>query len=128
MWVALLIGFAWPSHIVLNYGCSWPGLSRRVRWGLLSSRSPGLPAGRHDLRLLHLSPTALVPGELRGYENRAAPGTAKFVTNLMFYIGLAFELPLVIFILAESAWARQLLARQAHGGGDHRHYRHDYPD
>jgi sec-independent protein translocase protein TatC len=112
MWVALLIGFAMAfPYIVLEL---WmfvaPGLSRRTRiWGLAAIPIAlfFLLIGMTFVYKLML-PVALK--FLKSFMNiTTQPRTSlyfRFVTSLMFYIGLAFELPLVVFILAKIGLVR----------------------
>ena len=119
MWVALLIGFcmAFPYIVLELWMFVAPGLSRRVRvWGLLS-----IPIALAFLLggmifVFELMLPAALPFlvNFEGMKTQLRPGTYfKFVTNLMFYIGLAFELPLVIFILAKIGLVNaRVLAKQ----------------
>jgi len=119
MWVALLLGFAMAfPYIVLEL---WmyvaPGLTRRVRiWGLAAIPIAlfFLLSGMAFVFFLML-PVALK--FLFGFMDIPTiprPSTYfRFVTSLMFYIGLAFELPLVVFILAKIGLVRaRVLAKQ----------------
>jgi sec-independent protein translocase protein TatC len=119
MWVALLLGFAMAfPYIALEL---WmfvaPGLSRRMRvWGLLSIPIAlvFLLSGMAFVYFLML-PVALqflvgfmnIPTQIR------TQSYFRFITSLMFYIGLSFEFPLVIFLLAKIGLVKAgMLARQ----------------
>jgi sec-independent protein translocase protein TatC len=119
MWVALLIGFcmAFPYIVLELWMFVAPGLSRRVRiWGLLA-----IPIALAFLLggmafVFYLMMPVAIPFlvDFEGMKTQLRPGTYfKFVTNLMFYIGLSFELPLVIYILAKIGLVRaRVLAKQ----------------
>jgi sec-independent protein translocase protein TatC len=119
MWVALLLGFAMAfPYIVLEL---WmfvaPGLSRRLRiWGLLSIPIAllFLLTGMAFVYKLMLPVAINFLFGFMGIPTVPRPSTYfRFVTNLMFYIGLAFEFPLVIYILAKVGLIRaRQLARQ----------------
>ena len=119
MWVALLIGFcmAFPYIVLELWMFVAPGLSRRVRiWGLLSIpiALAFLLAGMAFVYKLMLPVAIPFLMNFEDMKTQLRPGTYfKFVTNLMFYIGLAFELPLVIYILAKIGLVRaRVLAKQ----------------
>jgi sec-independent protein translocase protein TatC len=119
MWVALLIGFcmAFPYIVLELWMYVAPGLSRRTRlWGLAA-----IPIalffllGGMAFVYFFMLPVALkFLVNFMGIQTQLRPGTYfKFVTSLMFYIGLAFELPLVVFILAKIGLVRaRTLAKQ----------------
>ena len=112
MWVALLLGFAMAfPYIVLEL---WmfvaPGLSRRMRiWGLLSIpiALAFLLGGMAFVYFLMLPVALPFLADFSGLQTTLRPSSYfRFVTSLMFYIGMAFELPLVIFILAKIGLVR----------------------
>jgi sec-independent protein translocase protein TatC len=119
MWVALLLGFAMAfPYIALEL---WmfvaPGLSRRMRlWGLLAIPiALGFLLGGMAFVYYMMLPVALpflvsfmnIPTKVR------TENYFKFVTGLMFWIGLSFEFPLVIFLLAKIGLIKaRTLARQ----------------
>jgi sec-independent protein translocase protein TatC len=119
MWVALLLGFAMAfPYIALEL---WmfvaPGLSRRMRvWGLLSIPIAlvFLLSGMAFVYFLMLPVALQFLTSFMGIKTQMRPSSYfKFVTNLMFYIGLAFEFPLVIFLLAKVGLIRaRVLAKQ----------------
>jgi sec-independent protein translocase protein TatC len=119
MWVALLLGFAMAfPYIVLEL---WmfvaPGLSRRMRvLGLLSIPIAlvFLVGGMAFVYFLMLPVAINFLFGFMGIPTIPRPSTYfRFVTNLMFYIGLAFEFPLVVFILAKIGLVRaSQLAKQ----------------
>jgi sec-independent protein translocase protein TatC len=119
MWVALLLGFcmAFPYIVLELWMFVAPGLSRRTRiWGLAAIPIAlfFLLAGMAFVYYAML-PVALK--FLKSFMNiKTTPRTStyfRFVTSLMFYIGLAFELPLVIFIMAKIGLVRaSMLAKQ----------------
>jgi len=119
MWVALLLGFAMAfPYIVLEL---WmyvaPGVSRRTRvWGLAAIPIAlfFLLGGMAFVYFMMLPVAIPFLAGFEGMKTQVRPGTYfKFVTNLMFYIGLAFELPLVVFILAKIGLIRaRVLAKQ----------------
>lgn len=117
MRVSLLTGFAmaFPYIGFELFLFAAPGLSRRARiYGLLS-----IPVatvffiGGMAFAYFVMLPTAL-PFLLNfmGITTIPRPSSyVKFVTSLMFWIGIAFEFPLVIFLMAKLGWvnARVLL-------------------
>lgn len=119
MWVALLIGFAMAfPYIALEL---WmfvaPGLSRRMRlWGLLSIPIAlvFLLSGMAFVYWLMLPVALKFLVTFMGITT--TPRTSsyfRFVTSLMFYIGLSFEFPLVIFLLAKVGLVNaRMLAKQ----------------
>jgi len=119
MWVALLLGFAMAfPYIVLEI---WmfvaPGLSRRVRiWGLAAIPIAlfFLLSGMAFVFFLMLPVALKFLFGFMGIPTIPRPSTYyRFVTSLMFYIGLAFELPLVVFIMAKIGLVRaRVLAKQ----------------
>jgi len=119
MWVALLFGFcmAFPYIVLELWMFVAPGLSRRVRvWGLLSIPIAliFLLSGMVFVYKLMLPVALKFLTDFMGIKTQLRPGSYfKFVTSLMFYIGLAFELPLVVFILAKIGLVRaRVLAKQ----------------
>ena len=119
MRVSLLTGFAMAfPYIALEL---WlfiaPGLSRKARlWGLFAIpvATAFFIAGMAFAYFVML-PTAL-PFLLNfmGINTIPRPSSyVKFVTSLMFWIGIAFEFPLVIFLMAKLGWVNaRALAKQ----------------
>lgn len=118
MWVALLIGFclAFPYIVLEVWMFVAPGLSRRVRlWGLLA-----IPIALFFLLVgmafvYYLMLPVAIPFLVNFVvKTQLRPATYfKFVTSLLFWIGLAFEFPLLIYILAKIGLVRaRMLARQ----------------
>jgi sec-independent protein translocase protein TatC len=117
MRVSLLTGFAlaFPYVVFELFLFIAPGLSRRARiYGLLA-----IPVatifflGGMAFAYFVMLPTAL-PFLLNfmGINTIPRPSSyIKFVTSLMFWIGVAFEFPLVIFLFAKLGWvdARMLI-------------------
>jgi sec-independent protein translocase protein TatC len=117
MRVSLLTGFAlaFPDVVFELFLFIAPGLSRRARiYGLLA-----IPVatifflGGMAFAYFVMLPTAL-PFLLNfmGINTIPRPSSyIKFVTSLMFWIGVAFEFPLVIFLFAKLGWvdARMLI-------------------
>jgi len=119
MWVALLIGFcmAFPYIVLELWMFVAPGLSRRTRvWGLAAIPIAlfFLLGGMAFVYYLMLPVALKFLTNFMGIKTQLRPGSYfKFVTSLMFYIGLAFELPLVVFILAKIGLVRaRTLAKQ----------------
>ncbi|MDI6695259.1 MAG: twin-arginine translocase subunit TatC [Anaerolineales bacterium] len=119
MRVSLLTGFAMAfPYIALEI---WlfiaPGLSRRSRiYGLLAIPVATLFfIGGMAFAYFFMLPTAL-PFLLNfmGIHTIPRPSSyVKFVTSLMFWIGVAFEFPLVIFLMAKLGWVKaKMLAQQ----------------
>ena len=119
MRVSLLTGFAMAfPYIALEL---WlfiaPGLSRKARlWGLFAIPIATLFfIGGMAFAYFVMLPTAL-PFLLNfmGITTIPRPSSyVKFVTSLMFWIGIAFEFPLVIFLLAKLGLVNaRVLARQ----------------
>jgi sec-independent protein translocase protein TatC len=119
MRVSLLTGFALAfPYIALEL---WlfiaPGLSRRARlYGLFAIPVATLFfIGGMAFAYFVMLPTAL-PFLLNfmGINTIPRPSSyVKFVTSLMFWIGVAFEFPLVIFLLAKLGWVNaRVLAKQ----------------
>ncbi len=110
--VALLAGFAvsLPYIYFELYLFAAPGLRPRGRWlGLL-----GMPlvllffVGGMAFAYYVMLPTAL-PFLLNFMGIPTVPRPAsyiRFVTGLMFWVGVAFEFPLVIYLLAAVGWVR----------------------
>jgi sec-independent protein translocase protein TatC len=119
MWVALLVGFAMAfPYIVLEL---WmfvaPGLDRRTRlWGLLAIPIAlvFLLGGMAFVRFLMLPVAFKFLMSFMGMKTQPRPSNYfRFVTSLLFWIGLAFEFPLVIYILAKIGLIRaRVLAKQ----------------
>jgi sec-independent protein translocase protein TatC len=119
MWVALLLGFAMAfPYIVLEL---WmfvaPGLSRRVRlWGLLAIPIAliFLLSGMAFVYFLMLKVAFKFLMNFMNIHTTLRPSSYfHFVTSLLFWIGLAFEFPLVIYILAKVGLVRaRVLAQQ----------------
>ena len=119
MWVALLLGFAMAfPYIALEL---WmfvaPGLSRRMRlWGLMSipialvfllSGMAFVYWGMLPVALQFLVTFMGITTQIR------TQSYFRFITSLMFYIGLSFEFPLVIFLLAKVGLVKaRMLAKQ----------------
>jgi sec-independent protein translocase protein TatC len=119
MWVALLLGFcmAFPYIVLELWMFVAPGLSRRMRvWGLLAIPIAlfFLLAGMAFVYFLMLPVALKFLVTFMDIKTTPRPSSYfKFVTSLMFYIGLAFELPLVIYILAKIGLVRaRTLAKQ----------------
>lgn len=119
MRVSLLTGFALAfPYIALEL---WlfiaPGLSRRARmYGLFAIPVATLFfIGGMAFAYFVMLPTAL-PFLLNfmGINTIPRPSSyVKFVTSLMFWIGIAFEFPLVIYLLAKLGWVNaRTLAKQ----------------
>jgi sec-independent protein translocase protein TatC len=107
MRVSLFTGFAlaFPYIVLELWLFVGPGLSRRARiWGLAAIPIATLFfIGGMVFAYFVMLPTAL-PFLLNfmGISTIPRPSNyVKFVTSLMFWIGLAFEFPLVIFLLAK---------------------------
>jgi sec-independent protein translocase protein TatC len=119
MWVSLLLGFAMAfPYIVLEL---WmfvaPGLSRRMRvWGLAAIPIAliFLLGGMGFVYYFMLKVALKFLLNFMNMQTTLRPSSYfKFVTNLMFYIGLAFEFPLVIYIMAKIGLVRaRVLAKQ----------------
>jgi sec-independent protein translocase protein TatC len=117
--VALLAGFAMAfPYIALEL---WmfvaPGLRRRARlWGLFSIpiATLFLVGGMAFSYFVLLPPALRFLTGFMGIETNPRPAEFyNFVTNLMFWIGIFFEFPLVIFLLAKVGLVRaSQLARQ----------------
>jgi sec-independent protein translocase protein TatC len=112
MWVALLVGFAMAfPYIVLEL---WmfvaPGLSRRTRvWGLLAIPIAlvFLLGGMAFVRFLMMPVAFKFLMSFMGMKTQPRPSNYfRFATSLMFWIGLAFEFPLVIYIMAKIGLVR----------------------
>jgi sec-independent protein translocase protein TatC len=119
MWIALLIGFcmAFPYIVLELWMFVAPGLSRRTRiWGLAAIPIAliFLLGGMAFVYYLMLPVALKFLGNFMGIKSQWRPSLyMKFVTSLMFYIGLSFELPLVIFVLAKIGLVRaRVLAKQ----------------
>jgi sec-independent protein translocase protein TatC len=119
MWVGLLLGFAMAfPYIVLEI---WmfvaPGLSRRTRiWGLAAIPiALAFLLGGMAFVFYFMLPVAL-PFLVTFMGLKTQPRTGDyfhFIVSLMFWIGLAFELPLVVFIMAKIGLVRaSTLAKQ----------------
>ncbi len=119
MWVALLLGFAmaFPYIVLELWMFAAPGLSRRTRiWGLAAIPiALGFLLGGMAFVYYFMLPVAL-PFLINFMGLKTQPRTSeyfRFITSLMFYIGLAFELPLVVFVLAKVGLVRaSTLAKQ----------------
>ncbi len=112
MWVALLLGFAMAfPYIVLEL---WmfvaPGLSRKTRiWGLAAIPIAlfFLLSGMAFVYFLMLKVALKFLLGFMGMKTQLRPSSYfRFVTSLMFWIGLFFEFPLVVFILAKIGLVR----------------------
>jgi sec-independent protein translocase protein TatC len=120
MRVALLSGFSvsLPYIILELWLFAAPGLSRRARlMGLLAIPAVTLffLAGMLFAYLVML-PTALpFLLDFMGFRTEPRPATYfPFVTNLMFWVGIAFQFPLVIFVLASLGLVEaRMLLRQS---------------
>jgi sec-independent protein translocase protein TatC len=119
MWVALLLGFAmaFPYLALELWMFVAPGLSRRMRaWGLLSIPIAMifLLGGMAFVYFLMLPVTLKFLKSFMDIQTTPRPSSYfRFVTSLMFYIGLAFEFPLVIYLLAKIGLVRaRMLASQ----------------
>jgi sec-independent protein translocase protein TatC len=119
MRVSLMTGFAMAfPYIALEL---WlfiaPGLSRKARlWGLFAIPiATAFFIGGMAFAYFVMLPTAL-PFLLNfmGINTIPRPSSyIKFVTSLMFWIGIAFEFPLVIFLMAKLGWVNaRVLAKQ----------------
>lgn len=119
MKVSLLVGFslALPYIALELWLFAAPGLSRRARlWGLLA-----IPAaviffvGGMAFAFFVMLPTA-VPFliDFLGMTPQIRPSSyISFTTGLMFWVGVAFEFPLVIFVLAGIGLVKaRMLAQQ----------------
>jgi sec-independent protein translocase protein TatC len=119
MKVSLLVGFslALPYIALELWLFAAPGLSRRARmWGLLA-----IPAaviffvGGMAFAYFVMLPTA-IPFLLNflGMTPQIRPSSyISFTTGLMFWVGIAFEFPLVIFVLAGIGLVKaKMLAQQ----------------
>lgn len=119
MKVSLLVGFslALPYIALELWLFAAPGLSRRARmWGLVA-----IPAatiffvGGMAFAYLVMLPTA-IPFLLNflGMTPQIRPSSyISFTTGLMFWVGVAFEFPLVIFVLAGIGLVKaKMLAQQ----------------
>jgi sec-independent protein translocase protein TatC len=119
MRVSLLTGFAiaFPYIALELWLFIAPGLSRNARiYGLFAIPIATLFfLGGMAFTYFVMLPTAL-PFLLNfmGIETIPRPSTyVKFVTSIMFWIGVAFEFPLVIFLLAKIGLVRaEMLAKQ----------------
>jgi sec-independent protein translocase protein TatC len=119
MRVSLLTGFAmaFPYIIFELFLFIAPGLSRKARiWGLVSIPIVTLFfIGGMAFAYFFMLPTAL-PFLLNfmGINTIPRPSSyVKFVTSIMFWIGVAFEFPLVIFLFAKIGWVNaRTLAKQ----------------
>lgn len=119
MWVALLLGFsmAFPYIALELWMFVAPGLTRRLRiWGLLSIpiATVFLLAGMAFVYFLMLPVALPFLKSFMGIQTDPRPSSYfRFVSSLMFWIGLAFEFPLVIYILAKIGLIKaRTLARQ----------------
>lgn len=119
MWVALLLGFsmAFPYILLELWMFIAPGLSRRMRvWGLLSIPiALAFLLGGMAFVYYFMMPVAIPFLEnFMGLKMNPRPSNYfRFVVSLMFYIGLAFEFPLVIFLLAKVGLVKaRMLAKQ----------------
>lgn len=107
MRISLLAGFvlALPFIIFELYRFVAPGLSKKSRiWGLL-----GIPiiiiffiGGMAFAYFVMLRPALeFLTGGILGLETEPRPSSyIGFITSLLFWVGLAFQFPLVIFVLA----------------------------
>jgi sec-independent protein translocase protein TatC len=119
MRVSLLTGFAiaFPYIALEIWMFIAPGLSRRARiYGLLAIPVATLFfIGGMAFAYFFMLPTAL-PFLLNfmGIHTIPRPSSyVKFVTSLMFWIGVAFEFPLVIYLMARLGWVKaKMLAQQ----------------
>lgn len=119
MRVSLLTGFAlaFPYIGFELFLFIAPGLSRRARiYGLMAIPVATLFfIGGMAFAYFVMLPTAL-PFLLNfmGINTIPRPSSyVKFVTSMMFWIGIAFEFPLVIFLLAKLGWVNgRTLAKQ----------------
>jgi sec-independent protein translocase protein TatC len=119
MWVALLLGFAmaFPYILLELWMFIAPGLSRRMRaWGLMSIPiAMAFLLGGMAFVYYFMMPVAIpFLKSFMGIQTNPRPSNYfRFVISLMFYIGLAFEFPLVIFLLAKVGLIRaRVLAKQ----------------
>jgi sec-independent protein translocase protein TatC len=112
MRVSVMTGFAlaFPLIALEVWLFFAPGLSgRERRWGCATIPAATLLfAGGMAFAYFLLLPTAL-PFLLNfmGITTIPRPSSyVKFVTSLMFWIGVAFEFPLVIFMMAKLGWVQ----------------------
>lgn len=119
MWVALLLGFAmaFPYFLLELWMFIAPGLSRRMRiWGLLSIpiALAFLIAGMAFVYYFMMPVAIPFLNDFMGMKTNPRPSSYfRFVTSLMFYIGLSFEYPLIIFLLAKAGLIKaRALAKQ----------------
>jgi len=117
--VALLAGFAlaFPYIALELWMFVGPGLRRRARlWGLFSIPigSLFLVGGMAFTYFFLLPPALSFLTNFMGIKTTPRPANYfNFVTNLMFWIGIFFEFPLVVFLLAKVGLVRaEQLARQ----------------
>lgn len=107
MRISLLVGFvlALPYIIFEVFRFIAPGISTKARkWGLL-----GIPivviffiGGMAFAYFIMLRPALeFLTGGILGLETEPRPSSyIGFITNLLFWVGMAFQFPLVIFVLA----------------------------
>jgi len=107
MRISLLVGFvlALPYIIFEVFRFIAPGISTKARkWGLL-----GIPivviffiGGMAFAYFIMLRPALeFLTGGILGLETEPRPSSyIGFITNLLFWVGISFQFPLVIFVLA----------------------------
>ncbi len=117
MRVALLAGLALGLPLVLHQVVAYvaPGLTRRERrwlYGLIPAATLFFVGGVAFAWLVMLPVAMPFLINFLGIPTHPRPlNYVSFVTSLLFWVGVSFEMPLVVFFLAKLRWvtARQLV-------------------